>query len=195
MIVVAVHADAQRYDATKALTPKSDTNPNGVWSYGYLETGFDSFIPYTHFIYEEGVRIAWQDPNHVMLEAPTIWKNLGTDTINGVLPGHISLHPGWTQLNSPFDDAAVIRFTAPAGGQYAVKLALFAGNMNETEAWVIKNSKLTKPLVHFPSTTPNPTWNKTVSLAQGATLDVVVGHAADGFLFDDTPISLVITKK
>jgi hypothetical protein len=92
-------------------------------------------------------------------QVPDFWKNVGTKLVNGVEPGQVSLHPGFEWYGSPFDDASLIRFTAPADGTFHVRLALFAGNGGETEAWLIKNSDLDDPVAHFPMTSLNPTWN------------------------------------
>jgi hypothetical protein len=59
----------------------------------------------------------------------------------------------------------------------------------------IWSRNLGSPLMHFASTSLSPSWNKMLKLERGATLDVVVGHSPDSFLFDNTPLTLVITKQ
>jgi hypothetical protein len=186
-------AGAQTYNATKSFTPQTQTNPNGVWAYGYLAPGSNAYVAYPDFT-PMGTDIAWQDLTHIQAAVPSFHKNIGDSVVDGVEPGQISLHPGFTIGASPFDDASVLRFTAPASGSYRIKLHLKAGDSGETEAWVVKNEKRNAPLVDFPSTSVNPSWIKTLKLHQGATLDVVVGHAGDGFFFDNTPLTLLITK-
>jgi hypothetical protein len=186
-------ASGQTYNATKSFTPQTQTNPNGVWAYGYLAPGSNDYIAYPDFD-SVGTDIAWQDLTHIQAAVPSFHKNVGDSVVDGVEPGQISLHPGFTIGASPFDDASVLRFTAPTSASYRIKLHLFAGDIRETEAWVVKNGNLNAPLVHFPTTSVDPSWFKTLKLNKGTTVDVIVGHSSDDFSYDNTPLSLVITK-
>jgi hypothetical protein len=185
---------AQSYNAAQAFAPQTQTNPNGVWTYGYLAPALNEFVPYPDYRGEAAV-IAWSDLSHMEPSWAGFAKNVGSAAWDRVAPGEITLRPGPTMGDSAFDDASVLRFTAPISGAYLVKLKLLAGDVGETEAWVVKNHNLGSPLMHFASTSLSPSWNKMLKLERGATLDVVVGHSPDSFLFDNTPLTLVITKQ
>jgi hypothetical protein len=186
-------AGAQTYNATKSFTPQTQTNPNDVWSYGYLASTTREFVLYPTY-QSDASSIEWVDASHNILNTPIFAKNISDTAWNGVSPGQITLHPGPGAGVTAFDDASVLRFIAPVAGRYSVKLRLFAGDAGETEAWVVKDGRRDAPLVHFVTTTTEPAGTKIVKLSQGSTLDVIVGHAADGFLFDNTPLTLLITK-
>jgi hypothetical protein len=86
------------------------TNPNSVWSYGYDPASIPGYQlrPFDQRI-NGGYYVAWSDSTYVSLGAPAIWKNLGSSSAYGVLPGQVSLHPG----PASYGDAAIFRFTAP----------------------------------------------------------------------------------
>jgi hypothetical protein len=87
------------------------TNPNSVWSYGYDPASISGYQlrPFDQRI-SDGYLVFWQDSNYVSYNTPSIYKNLGSSTIYGVLPGQVALHPGPASNG----DAAILRFTAPS---------------------------------------------------------------------------------
>src|SRR5207249_2540175 len=85
-------------------------NPNGVWTYGWMDTGFTTFTPYTTSLYSGGLGGSpqWYGPQGGDL-TPAIWFNTSANTYYGVPPDWLSLHPG------PGTQPSVLRWTAPVG--------------------------------------------------------------------------------
>lgn len=163
------------------------TNPNSVWSYGYDPASisdyqfhqFDQRISY-------GDLVLWQDSNYVSYLTPTVYKNLGSSAIYGVLPGQVALHPG----PASYGDAAILRFTAPQSTTYNVLGQFFAGDGGETDAQIVRNGSLFQSLG---STTNNPNFGiSNLFLATGDTLDFVIGNSGS-FSADSTPVVLQIS--
>lgn len=82
-------------------------NPNGVWSYGWMDTGFTAFTLYQNGIYAiPGNNPAWYTENS---SYGNVWENATSNTLYGVSPGQLSLQPGNNY------EPSVVRWTAPDG--------------------------------------------------------------------------------
>ena len=163
------------------------TNPNSVWSYGYDPASISGYQlrPFDQRL-SDGYLVFWQDSNYVSANTPTIFKNLGSSTIYGVLPGQVALHPGPVG-NS---DAAILRFTAPQSTTYDVLGQFFVGDFGETDAQIVRNGGLFQSLG---STTNNPNFSiSNLFLSTGDTLDFVIGNGG-GYSGDSTPVVLQIS--
>lgn len=79
-------------------------NPNGVWTYGRMDTGFATFTAFTNSLYASNLGNSpfWGG-------TPEVWSNTSGQTYQGIVPGSLSLHPG------SGGEPAVLRWTAPAG--------------------------------------------------------------------------------
>jgi len=78
-----------------------DSNPNGEWSYGYMDTAFANFTLFDHYIaspFPTWRRTAYNEPN--------IYVNNTTSTAYGVPPGMMALHPG------PSTEPSCLRWTS-----------------------------------------------------------------------------------
>ncbi|AKV00150.1 hypothetical protein AKJ09_06813 [Labilithrix luteola] len=177
---VAVHADVTTDFSTLA-------NPNGAWTYGY-SLGDPRAADAGPLVVFSAVSDAapdtrsWYDPANSVLGAPAAWRNDSTATNNGVAPGEFSLHPG----NA--GEYAIVRWTAPAAGAYAVTLQFKAGDSGETNGLLLHNGVA---LVTEDSTSTDAVHELEVTLAAGDHLDAAVGSAGD-FHFDNTPVQLTI---
>ena len=181
------------YDANADFTASSTTNPNGVWRYGYDTTasGYD-FKPFNDFQVYSGLYPFWTDSGNVVSGTPAFGKNPTGTSISGIGPGQISLHPG----AAPFDEAAILRFTAPSNQMYDLIGQFFGGDFpvgffnGDTDARIIKNGNVSSPLFSIASTAGSPSFSfSALSLVAGDTIDFVVGNLGN-FVSDNTPITV-----
>jgi hypothetical protein len=167
--------------ADLALDFSKTANPNGAWTFGYTpsspEGDAGAIVPFTMQTASMDVHL-WFDPTHVNLDAPSVFHNESTSSVNGVAPGEVGLHPGSVQ------EYAVARWTAPLAGTYAVKVQFKEGDTGDTNGLLLHNGVV---LVNEESTSTNAVHDVTVTLAAGDTLDVAVGNKGD-FTFDSTPV-------
>jgi hypothetical protein len=188
-LALSLASHAASWDANADFTTSSTTNPNGVWGYGYDPAALSGYQFQAFDQLNVLALTLWTDSAYNSLNTPTFGKNFGGSTINGAAPGQILLHPGPT----PNGDAAILRFTSPATGFYAVSAQFLAGDSGQTDAWVVKNGDFASPLVSLGITGANPAYNATgISLLAGDTLDFVVGNHGD-FLYGTTPLTVQIS--
>jgi hypothetical protein len=181
----ATLADAQTYDATTSFSVVS--NPNGVWSYGYSPLGGSS---YAMTVFNQVIDGAlWLDSSYDTLSTPSIWKNLGSGTTDGVAPGQISLNPGPVAGG----DFAILRFTAPTAGTYGVTGQFYAGDSGSMSGYIVLAGNMSSPLESFSNTTDTSIFTPlSLSMTSGETLDFVVGNGGGSFFFGNTPLIATI---
>ena len=78
-------------------------NPNGVWTYGWMDTGFTTFTVISRHTADGWFGDLGGDGS------PGLWINTAGTAQYGVPPGDLSLHPG------PGNQPNILRWTAPAG--------------------------------------------------------------------------------
>ncbi len=149
-------------------------NPNGVWTYGWMDTGFLAFTPYTN----HGTTnwFGWGGDS-----TPAVWLNPGPGTSYGVPAGALSIHPG----NGT--EPSVLRWTAPAGslGLLQVSGQFLAGDGGVMQLAIFKNTKATT----LWSATDAGAFNLSVSIAPGDTLNFAV---FGGYAYGNTPLQLTL---
>ena len=185
-------AQAETWDATDNFTALTTSNPNGAWSYGYdpAATNGYQFKAFDQLTNSGGYSISWLDSTYQLSATPTFGKNLSGLAQNGLPPGQIALHPGPT----PDDDAAILRFTAPDSSLYRIDANFYAGDMSETDAWIVRNGDFANPLSSLGVTSVNPSYvAPSLFLGAGDTLDFVVGNHGS-FYNDTTPLSVHIVS-
>lgn len=189
-------AGPQAFDASIQFSGVQ--NPSGVWSYGTLQPlvrpedgailpDASRFTPFpAPASYFDGAISYSRDP-HVLLN-PTAAPILLLGYIP-VAPGQLSLHPGQEGVS------AVLRFTAPAAGDYNVQ-AVFQGIdpvQTTTRAYVLKKGSIVFQEALTEVNVPR-TFSQTVTVAAaGDTLDFVVDDGGDGFSYDSTGLTVTIT--
>lgn len=178
--VVAVDADVSTDFSTLA-------NPNGAWTYGYSRsdpTGGDAgaFVVYTAVSAATPDIAGWYDPANVNLGAPAAWRNTSAVINTSVAPGEFAMHPGMA------GEYAIVRWTAPAAGSYAVTLQFKTGDTGDTNGFLVHNGVA---LVTEATTSTEAVHELEVALAAGDHLDVAVGSKGD-FSYDSTPVHLTI---
>ena len=107
----------------------------------------------------------------------------------------VFFHPG------PEDQNSVLRFTAPASGNYQVQ-AVFWGDDSvgptTTDVHVLHNGLglYTGEVTGFGRPSSDQSFTTTISVAAGDTIDFAVGYGTDGnYFFDSTGVSAVITPE
>ena len=175
-------------------------NPSGVWSYGWKEALTGKFLlALTPFSDPPNVS-GWTSGSgfplicHLSRSVPTaVGVNPATFP-----PGALCMHPG------PNGEYAVLRFTAPADGDYKVSGQFFALDDNETgtttDVWILQERREDRKLLRegrilrqgkvdqfhehdFPSS------------KKGETLDFEVGYGANkNYFYDSTGLVALIEK-
>jgi hypothetical protein len=164
-------------------------NPNGAWSYGWSESLGSAFELSTGVVDVSG--ISGHTPDLFGTKAPLVSHNdtAGTVSIGTVIwpPDGIILHPG------PGGEIAVLRFTAPSDGTFAV-----SGNFTSqdifgatTDVHVLHNGAAvfdgeigTEQFIAF---------SESFAGAAGDTIDVAVGFGNGSYSFDSTGLEATIT--
>ena len=177
------------YDAVRDFSIQS--NPNGVWSYGYLETWGAPFTLYS----TGGTCIpnvsSWRIPD-CNTDSPGIYHN---DTSETVCWMTWCLPPDYLLLD-PRSQPSTLRWTAPSSGSYVMQ-ATFVGldwaAPTSTGVHVLLNSKqslLSGPIASY-------AWPLTFiqrgPLAAGDTVDFIVDWGKDSdFNYDATGLEVKI---
>jgi hypothetical protein len=173
------------------------SNPNGPWSYGMTATLGGAFTPLLPATWpgSGGALSGWSKSGGTIddfaNDMPAVVANLTAGPVSPtpfvtVGPGQLLLHPGF------LGEYAVVRWTAPAAGDYSVSAAYtgldsFSDQQHSTDVHVLLNGvsifdgevdTFGPPPVEFGSLLQD--------LAAGATLDFVVGVGPDGEFFNDS---------
>lgn len=150
-------------------------NPNGAWSYGWMDTGFSTFTLHPHGDYDATGCPRWYSDN-----SANMWKNMRPYTDDGVAPGQLSLHPG------SGTEPSVARWTALAGvsGSATIEGEFFAGDSGQMLVDVRING------VEVWNAVDSGAFNLATTVAPGDTIDFAV---YDGYGFGNTPLDATIT--
>ena len=186
LLVTAATAPAQTvtYNASADFTPGL-SNPNGVWFYGYTANLAGTLTPFADYTFNSSAQVySWS--TNLSLGAPAIFFNFGTSALNGLPPNQLALHPG------PSGEYAVLRFTAPADGNYGIAAQFFSGDAGGTDATILVNGQASSSIFFAADTGSNPAFSGSVTLNLGDRLDFAVG-APSSFFFGTTPLAVVLT--
>jgi cysteine-rich repeat protein len=164
-------------------------NPNGAWSYGWTESDGSRFTLGTRF----DLRLeAWggfraDDGN------PSVTHN-GTDTTIRYSPtlfwepGETAFHPG------PGNERAVVRWTAPSAGEFAVQSRFYSKDSGATDVSVVLNGTPVYA-ANLDYDWSESRYEDRLVLAAGDTLDFTVGSGTDlWFGADSTGIAVTIAR-
>lgn len=152
------------------------SNPNGVWSYGWMPVGFGSLTLYTTNSSGGGFN-SWLG-NLSGDGTPGVYNNTGTGSPFGIPPGWLSLHPG------PGSEPSVLRFTAPFSGTIRIAGQFLPGDSGAMLVAVRVNGQ--------------QKWQSVDSGAYDLTTVVNAGDTVDfaaygGYAYGNTPIDATIT--
>ena len=188
-------AQAASYDAAADFS--SANGGSSVWSYGwdvsdaagdYTFTALDLYDSSNHP--DTGYK-TWNASSHSYFGTPGMWVNLGSGTRYGVAVGQLTLHPAEDQHGFDNDNAAILRFTAPTAASYTVNAQFLTGDVGQTDAWIVRNGSFASATA-LGTTSADPVYSATLSLAAGETVDFVVGHSTDNLWGDNTPVIVTI---
>lgn len=189
LVVIAVLASSQvgrgvtTWDVT-ADFGVDNGNPNGAWSYGWMDTSFTAFTPFASHDYtaHQGCPI-WHSgfslPADQLPIFGVVWKNTSTP-IDGVATGQLSLHPGsneepciarWTALGN-VSGPALVTGTFYSGDSGVLSVAV---RLNGVEQWTAVDSG---------------TFDLAFAVAPGDTIDFA---AFGGYGWGNTPLEATVT--
>ena len=102
----------------------------------------------------------------------------------------MALHPG------PQNEFSVLRWTAPAAGEYAVSASFLSiAERATTDVHILHAGQaLLKGYVNLNDQGPNLAWSKTIAMRQGETLDFAVGSGNANYGGDNTGLTLTIRR-
>ncbi|MEI6501576.1 MAG: Ig-like domain-containing protein, partial [Armatimonadota bacterium] len=189
--VTAVQAAADDLATQFSLT----TNPKGNWTYGHKSTPTGSLTIFPNLDLDMGgqpgapgwwdARIAnpWQVPMVMknMTGVPFPFSGGRSMPVNQVL-----IHPA----SSPATYCSVVRWTCPGAGMYDITGIFGKGDLGTVDRWVYQRGLALGSWLNGDTDVP---FHYDLSLAAGATLDLIVGPAG-GDSSDATPISVTISS-
>jgi hypothetical protein len=188
-------AQAATYDAAADFS--SANGGSSVWSYGWDVSDaagaytFTALDLYTSSNDPNSGYKSWNASTHNYAGTPGQWVNLGSSTVYGVAVGQLTLHPAEDQHGFDNDNAAILRFTAPTAASYTVNAQFLTGDVGQTDAWIVRNGSFSSATA-LGTTSADPVYSATLSLAAGETVDFVVGNGADNLWGDNTPVIVTI---
>ena len=181
------------YDAVRDFSITS--NPNGVWSYGWLSSLGTPLNLYTvtDTTTFSGLS-AWLETGMSMYAPPFVGHNDTDDTLCYlsfcVPPGYLHLHPG------VHNELSVVRWTAPTSGTFFLQGAVRGLDfLTTTNFLAVLNSE--RHLFAATAIDRNPPvfFHRTLTLAAGDTIDFVVNVGQNGTYFNDsTGIQFKVTQ-
>lgn len=179
----------------------ANANPNGAWSYGWSQSRGSGFQLMPNAIQGcANLMPGWQQNGN-----PTLCKNVDANTVCCSTwtcpPGRLLLHPGGSGEN------AVLRFTVPTAGAYAVQAEFFGldsvGTTSDVSVLLngltlysaeVVGNQCGTPCV---STVCTNGWSfgTALLLAAGETLDSCVGFGSNqNYGFDATSVDAIVRR-
>lgn len=175
LLATAPLAHAVVYDVATDFSLES--NPNGVWIYGYSGTLGGTLNFYDQASVDGAGNQLWRSSVVQSLGAPADWKR--TD-------GTAAFHPGQG------GEYSVYRFTAPSQGTYNLSVVFTGIDSTTTDVHVLQgsNSLFSGNISGFGSTSNYAT---SLSLAANDIVDFAVGFGNGSFYSDATGIAATLT--
>jgi hypothetical protein len=184
---------AGTYDVAADFSTNS--NPNGVWSYGYATTLGGNLILYTDTSYSTASIIGWW--HDISLGAPGIFYNqtdhattAGDGTPN-LAPYQAVFHPG------PNNEYSIYRFTAPVAGNYQLQAAFVGADIVGTSSDVhvlVDDSPIFNGLVNGFGPGTGTNFSTNLVLQANDRIDFAVGYGGNGFYYDSTGIQATLSS-
>lgn len=169
---------AQTWDAVSQFSYSN--NPNGVWSYGVEPPTSGSnppvFVILTSSFNSNGFA-GWYTPTG----AGDIAVNLSGSTQYGVAPGQLTMQPD----NN--DNADVVRWTSPMTGTINIDGQFYPGDQGIMDVAVLLDGH------ELFSASDSGSFNETVAVQTGDTVDFTVTEGPEGYGYGNTPLAATIT--
>lgn len=158
-------------------------NPNGVWTYGWMDAAFTTFTLDDKVLTGLPLpSIGWGGYVHPDHGTPNMWKNLSDNTIDGVAPGQLSLHPG--PGYGVGYEVSVLRWTAPDAGAATIAGEFLSGDQGAMTVAVRRNNTA------WWLATDAGLFNLAAEVVAGDTIDFAV---YGGYYYGNTPLKATIT--
>lgn len=135
---------------------------------------------------------AWRSKSFTTPD-PNVSCNLGPETCRLAAiewdPGRLSFHPG------PQGEYSAVRFTAPTAGKYQIRVRFLAIDQHTTtDVYVICGPRLLfEGRIRLDGKGPETTYEDTIGLQEGETVDFVVGFGNGSYVCDSTGLEVQIT--
>ncbi|HEX7619209.1 MAG TPA: hypothetical protein VF480_10885 [Verrucomicrobiae bacterium] len=190
-LALALCAQAGVYDVAADFSTNS--NPNGVWSYGYATVPGGSLILYTNTSSSTAGIIGWL--NNIALGAPAVFYNTTANTVSigtpNIGPHQACFHPG------PGDEYSIYRFTAPTAGNYQLQAAFVGADVAGTSTDVhvlVNDSSIFDGSVNGFGPGTGPSFSTNLLLQANDRVDFEVGYGGNGFYYDSTGIQATLSS-
>ena len=171
----------------------TNSNPNGVWSYGYATTLGGTLILYTDVAGSTASIIGWR--YNISLGAPCVYHNTTTNTISTgtatIGPHQAYFHPGRD------DEYCIYRFTAPAAGNYEIEAAFVGIDTvgTTTDVHVLFNDfSIFDGSVNGFGPGTGPSFSTNLVLQANDRIDFEVGYGNGTYYYDSTGIQAKLTS-
>jgi hypothetical protein len=186
-LTLALCVRAGTYDVAADFSTNS--NPNGVWSYGYANVLGGSLILYTTATSFTASIIGWGSGPPADFYNTS--DNAASDGTPYLGPHQAAFHPG------PSGEYSIYRFTAPAAGNYQLQAAFVGADVVGTSTDVhvlVNNSSIFDGLVNGFGPGTGPSFSTNLVLQANDRIDFEVGAGNNGFLYDSTGIQATLTS-
>jgi len=192
-LTLALCVRAGVYDVAADFSTNS--NPNGVWSYGYATNLGGSLILYTDTSYSSASVIGWW--HNIAYQTPAVFYNrtdhattAGDGTPN-LGPHQAVFHPG------PDNEYSTYRFTAPAAGNYLLQASFVGADIEGTTTDVhvlLNDSSIFDGIVTGFGPGTGPSFSTNLVLQTNDRVDFEVGDGTSGFFSDSTGIQAILSS-
>lgn len=181
--IFTIPAEAQVYDVAADFSLNS--NPKGVWSYGYSTSLSSPFLLFSkgsdHF---QDINLSvWQNESDSNLG---VFKNVAGPEITGdtsIAVGELTMHPGRT------GQYCKIIWTAPADGLYLLSVQFRLNAPGQTDVHLfIKGGEVINTVLSAKLATA-PYNSKPIRFAPGETVVFAVGDGNNGPAYDTTGLA------
>jgi hypothetical protein len=173
------------YDAKADFS--GSKNPNGAWTYGWSADLTGPITPYHDKFLDSG-GTTWIDKSIAVSTDPNVGSKSPSAQQTDTPSDCIAFHPG------PGNQFSHCRFTAPSAGVYNIQASFTAISYGDPHVYLMHNG-VTMDDNYLGQNVPWDRSFKKVSLAEGDTIDAVIGAGRNNsYANDETLFSLTITK-
>ncbi len=176
------------YDVARGFSTNS--NPAGIWSYGYSTALGGDITLHTSRGNDGGIESWFTD---IWLGTPNVFHNGTAATLTNstgtivLEPGQLSFHPG------PNGEFGLVRFTVPSNGWYEITAAFVGADTHgtTTDVYLMQNgSPFFSGLVNGFGPNSGLAFQTNLTLRAGDRVDFAVGRGSNQeFSFDSTGLS------
>lgn len=177
------------FDAGRQFSFTNPQDADGVWTYGEINSGAidtSTFALFDTIAYDGPELGGWTSPSSGSVVVNTTDISIGRGSpIRITSPRMVQMHPSTGGSGKP----AVLRWTAPASGVYAVAGTFTDTDSDNSHSRAVKvyhntTSKFSANVSGFMGNGASTTHQ--INAVQGDTVDFIVGEGTDGWDYDST---------